>query len=139
VRPGSFASLRTVLPDRKRMYVLPMKLRLNEWALAGDWHMNDDSSVLNVAHGKLAYRFHARDVRLSMGAKTRGPGVAFRVTIDGKPPGAAHGVDVNADGFGLLGAKRPYQLIGQDGANEHRQVEIEFLDSGAEVFVFTFR
>src|SRR3954470_4479809 len=107
-RSGSFASLRNVLPDRKRTYVLPMKLRPNEWALAGDWRMEDDSSVLSGARGKVAYQIQAHHVHLTMGAKTHGAAIPFRVTLDGKAPGGAHGADVDADGFGLLDEQRAY-------------------------------
>src|SRR5262249_47492481 len=86
-RSGSFASLRDVLPHRKRLFAFPMKLKLNEWALAGDWAMTDESTVSSAANGRIAYRFHARDVHLVMGPKARGAKIPFRVTIDGQPPG----------------------------------------------------
>jgi hypothetical protein len=60
------------------------------------------------------------------------------VALDGVPPGASRGVDVDADGYGTLDQPRMYQLIRQPGKIEPRLFEIEFLDPGAEVFVFTF-
>jgi hypothetical protein len=39
--------------------------------------------------------------------------VRFRVLIDGKPPGAAHGVDVDEQGNGKLTEQRLYQSIRQ--------------------------
>ena len=62
----------------------------------------------------------------------------FRVLIDGKPPGAAHGSDVDEQGNGTLTEQRLYQLIRQPGPIADRQFEIEFLDPGAEAFAFTF-
>jgi hypothetical protein len=73
-----------------------------------------------------------------MGPAKRGASVRFRVTIDGQPPGASHGVDIDAAGLGTLDAQRMYQLIRQPAPIEDRQFEIEFLDAGAEVFSFTF-
>ena len=64
--------------------------------------------------------------------------VRFRVLIDGKPPGAAHGSDVDADGNGTATEQRLYQLIRQPKPIVDRQFEIEFLDPGVEVFSFTF-
>jgi hypothetical protein len=113
-------------------------LQLNEWTLAGEWQTRSGSAVLMKSNGRIVYRFHARDLHLVMGPATRGPSVRFRVTIDGQPPGASHGVDIDAAGLGTLDAQRMYQLIRQPAPIEDRQFEIEFLDAGAEVFSFTF-
>jgi hypothetical protein len=93
---------------------------------------------MNEANGRIAYRFHARDLHLVMGPATRGTSVRFRVLIDGQPPGAAHGIDVDDEGNGTLTEQRLYQLIRQPPPVAERQLEIEFLDAGVEVFAFTF-
>jgi hypothetical protein len=96
------------------------------------------STVLNAANGRIAYRFHARDLHLVMGPAARGTSVRFRVLIDGQPPGAAHGTDVDGQGDGTVIEQRLYQLIRQPEPIADRQFEIEFLDSGVEAFSFTF-
>ena len=63
---------------------------------------------------------------------------AFRVLIDRKPPGADHSVDAGADGNGTITEERLYQLVRQSKSVAERQFEIEFLDSGAQAFAFTF-
>jgi hypothetical protein len=60
------------------------------------------------------------------------------VRIDGKPPGASRGVDVDEQGYGTLDYPRMYQLIRQAGPVADRLFEIEFLDPGAEAFSFSF-
>jgi thiol-disulfide isomerase/thioredoxin len=137
-RASSFVSVRSVLPDRSRLYAYPSQFGHNTWALAGSWKLGTDSALSLAARGKIAYRFHARDLHLVMGPETRGVAIPFRVTLDGKPPGAAHGVDIDAQGRGVLDAQRMYQLIRQPGMIEDRLFEIEFLEPGAELFVFTF-
>jgi hypothetical protein len=134
----SSASVREVLPDRSRVYAFPAHLRLNEWALSGRWRINPDSVASENANARITLRFHARDLHLVMGAQAHGAAIPFRVTIDGMPPGAARGVDVDADGRGAMDGHRMYQLIRQTERIEDRRFEIEFLDSGAQVFVFTF-
>ncbi|MGD0110173.1 MAG: hypothetical protein ABSC06_40095 [Rhodopila sp.] len=67
-----------------------------------------------------------------------GDWVRFRVLIDGQPAGTAHGVDVDEQGNGTVSEQRMYQLIRQPAPIVDRQFEIEFLDPGVEVFVFTF-
>ena len=62
----------------------------------------------------------------------------FRVLIDGQPPGAAHGIDVDEQGYGTVTEQRLYQLIRQPKPIADRQFEIEFLDPGVEAFAFTF-
>ncbi|MGE5512957.1 MAG: hypothetical protein ACM31O_17110 [Bacteroidota bacterium] len=61
-----------------------------------------------------------------------------RVRIDGKPPGSAHGNDVDDLGSGILSEQRLYQLIRRREPVADRLFEIEFLDPGAEVYAFTF-
>ncbi|HEX8118294.1 MAG TPA: hypothetical protein VF521_13545, partial [Pyrinomonadaceae bacterium] len=73
-----------------------------------------------------------------MGPSSRGTPVRFRVTLDGQPAGAAHGVDVDERGDGVITDQRLYQLIRQPKPIEARRFEIEFLDAGAEAFAFTF-
>jgi hypothetical protein len=60
------------------------------------------------------------------------------VLLDGQPPGASHGVDVEEDGSGVLADGRLYQLIRQPGDVRERTIEITFLEPGAEAYVFTF-
>jgi hypothetical protein len=67
-----------------------------------------------------------------------GASVRYRVLIDGKPPGATHGVDVDDQGYGSITEPRLYQLIRQQGAIDDREFEIEFLDAGVAAFDFTF-
>jgi thiol-disulfide isomerase/thioredoxin len=110
-RTENFASPGGALLDKPRMYELPARLRLNEWALSGDWTMKKDTAVLNESSGRITYRFHARDLHLVMGPAAPGTSLKFRVLIDGQPPGAAHGVDVDEQGYGIVTQQRLYQLI----------------------------
>jgi hypothetical protein len=134
----NYASLGRAVLDKPRMYQLPATLRLNEWGLSGDWTMKKEAAVLNTPNGGIAYRFQARDLHLVMGPAAPGSSVRFRVLIDGRPPGAAHGLDVDEQGNGAITEQRLYQLIRQAKPIVDRQFEIEFLDPGVEAFAFTF-
>jgi hypothetical protein len=134
----NFASPGGAVPDRRKVYSTPVRLRLNQWVLSGDWTMGRQAVVLNQATGKIAYRFHARDLHLVMGPVARGATVRFRVRIDGHAPGASHGVDIDDQGNGTATDQRLYQLIRQTKPIANRQFEIEFLDSGVEALAFTF-
>jgi hypothetical protein len=94
--------------------------------------------VLNRADGRIAFRFHARDVNLVMGPRSRGTSVPFRVLVDGEPPGAAHGLDVDEQGHGTLSQQRLYQLIRERESIADRTFEMTFLAPGVEAYVFTF-
>jgi thiol-disulfide isomerase/thioredoxin len=134
----NFASPGGTARNKARVYAPPSRLGLNHWALAGDWTVGKEAIVPNKAHGRIAYCFHARDVNLVMGAATRGASVRYRVLLDGQPPGAAHGTDVDGQGNGMVVEQRLYQLIRQMQPIVDRQFEIEFLDPGVEAFDFTF-
>ena len=84
------------------------------------------------------FRFHARDLHLVLGPAGGKTPVHFRVTLDGKPPGDAHGMDTDAHGNGMVTTQRLYQLIRQSGAIADRTFTIEFLDPGVQAYSFTF-
>jgi len=137
-RTENFASPGGAKEGVHRVYALPARLKLNHWALSGDWTVEKGAAILNKANGRIAYRFHARDLHLVMGPAARGTSVRFRVLIDGQPAGPAHGSDVDAQGAGTVTGQRLYQLIRQPGPIVDRQFEIEFLDPGVAAFSFTF-
>ena len=68
---------------------------------------------------------------------TLGP-VGFRISIDGAPPGADHGVDVDAAGRGSVREDGLYQLVRQTRPVVDRTFEIEFVDAGVRAYAFTF-
>jgi thiol-disulfide isomerase/thioredoxin len=121
-----------------RVNATATRLRLNQWAAAGEWMQKKQALALSKANGRIALRFHARDLHLVMGPVVAGSTIRFRVLIDGKPPGAAHGGDVDAQGNGTLTEHRMYQLIRQPTPIADRTFEIEFFDPGVEAFAFTF-
>ena len=105
---------------------------------AGDWTMANEVTIWSKAAGRIACRFHARDVHLVMGPLRQESPVRFRVSIDGQRPGPAQGLDVDDSGSGTVVEQRLYQLIRQPGPIVDRTLEIEFLDAGVEAFAFTF-
>jgi hypothetical protein len=121
----------------RRAYELPAPLPLNHWALAGEWTIGREKVVLDKAGGSIAFRFHARDAHLVLSSRAGNP-IRFRVLLDGEAPGASHGVDVDADGNGLLRHGRLYQLVREHDAVRDRELAITFLEPGAEAYVFTF-
>jgi thiol-disulfide isomerase/thioredoxin len=123
--------------DEPRSYVAPESLQLNTWALAGSWTIEERASVLHDAGGRIAFRFHARDVHLVLRSRA-GTAVPFRVLVDGEAPGPANGLDVDEEGRGTLLQPRLYQLVREPGSITDRTFEIAFLDAGVEAYVFTF-
>jgi thiol-disulfide isomerase/thioredoxin len=135
-RAERFVSPGGLLQDKLKTYARA-PLQLNDWALEGTW-VDKPQSALSFASGaKIQFRFHARDLHLVLGSASGKP-VRFRVTLDGKAPGGDAGVDVDANGIGMVKEQRLYQLIRQKGAIRDRIFTIEFLDPGVEAFSFTF-
>jgi len=137
-RTQNFASPHGADRDRRRVYAAPAQLALNQWALVGEWTIGRQATALSSPKGRIVYRFHARDLHLVMGPPRQGLSLRFRVSIDGHPPGPAHGIDADEAGNGTVVESRLYQLIRQPGPIVDRQFEIEFLDAGVETFAFTF-
>jgi hypothetical protein len=143
IRAKNFASPGGFSEDDAQFYQAPARLELNEWALMGRWKNEGQIATLLSATGGIVYRFHARDLHLVLGPGSLGPGkegrpVRFRVTLDGKPPGADHGADTDANGNGTVTESRLYQLIRQQGGARDRVFRIEFFAPGAQAFAFTF-
>jgi thiol-disulfide isomerase/thioredoxin len=137
-RTANSASAGGMVPDERHLYGPPAALRRNQWALSGDWTVRGQAAVLNRAGGTVACRFHARDLHLVMGPVVRGDGVRFRVTLDGRPPGPAHGTDTDDAGEGRVTDPRLYQLIRQPGPVTDRTFEIAFLDPRVRGYALTF-
>jgi thiol-disulfide isomerase/thioredoxin len=134
----NFSSPGGIVFDKPHNYTTPKHLQLNQWALDGDWTMREEAATLNKAGGRVTHHFHARDVNFILGPIKPGDAVRFRVLIDGHAPGAAHGIDVDAQGNGKVNEQGMYQLIRQPGPIIDRDVTIEFLDPGVQAFDFTF-
>jgi thiol-disulfide isomerase/thioredoxin len=126
--------------DRTQHFIspAPAHLPLNSWSLSGDWTVGKEAIELNRANGQFIYQFHARDLNLIMGPAKPGTSVRFRVLLDGHPPDAAHGSDVDANGDGTVSEQRTYQLIRQPKPIVDRRFEIEFFGPGVQAFDVTF-
>jgi thiol-disulfide isomerase/thioredoxin len=137
-RTEGFASVGGTIPGKPHVYTVPARLGLNQWALSGDWTIEQEATTLNAANGRIVCRFHARDLNLVMGPAASGGPVRCRVLIDGQPPGEAHGADVDGEGNTMATYQRVYQLIRQPGPITDRTFEITFLDTGVQAYCFTF-
>jgi thiol-disulfide isomerase/thioredoxin len=113
-------------------------LALNQWALGGTWSVGEEAAMLEAAGGSITFRFQARDVNLVLAPPAAGAPVGFAVTLDGQPPGDAHGLDVDESGEGAVVEPRMYQLVRRRGADARRDFEITFRDPGVRAYVFTF-
>jgi cytochrome c biogenesis protein CcdA/thiol-disulfide isomerase/thioredoxin len=127
-----------LVPDKVKAYSPPSQLALNDWSLEGQWTVGAERAVSNAPASRIVYRFHARDLHLVLGPGADGKPVRFKVLIDGKPPGDAHGIDVAPDGSGSVTEQRLYQLVRQSAGVTDRTFSIEFLDPGVSAYAFTF-
>jgi thiol-disulfide isomerase/thioredoxin len=134
----AFASPGGVRRDSEQVYRPPRLLPLNQWSLAGAWTVGEEFATAGGRSGKIAHRFHARDLHMVLAPSAPNRPVRFRVRLDDAPPDADHGWDVAADGSGMVKEARMYQLIRQARPVADRTFEIEFLDPGVRAYVFTF-
>jgi len=137
-RTQNFVSPNGSILDTSYAYAAPTRLRLNHWALSGDWTVERQAVVGNQAGGRILYRFQARDLNLVMAPPAPESPIRFAVLIDGQPPDAAHGTDVDDQGNGTVADPRLYQLVRQPGPVTERTFEITFLDPGVQAYAFTF-
>ncbi|WP_158886181.1 cytochrome c biogenesis protein DipZ [Rhodanobacter sp. L36] len=119
-------------------YHAPAAMVANQWSLDGHWNVHAENAQLEKAGGRIVYRFRGRDLHLVLGPGNDNKPIRFRVTIDGKPPGADHGMDTDADGNGSVTTQRLYQLVRQASGSGERLFTIEFLDPDVGAYAFTF-
>jgi cytochrome c biogenesis protein CcdA/thiol-disulfide isomerase/thioredoxin len=119
-------------------YRAPATLPSGQWSLDGRWTVRAEHAQAERAGSRIVYRFRGRDLHLVLGPGADGKPVRFRITLDGKPPGDDHGMDVDADGYGTVTEQRLYQLVRQRRGTGERQFEITFLDPGVRAYAFTF-
>jgi cytochrome c biogenesis protein CcdA/thiol-disulfide isomerase/thioredoxin len=137
-RTQNFASPGGLNQDDPQLYRTPADLKLNQWALGGKWQDEDQVATSVAAAGSISYRFHARDLHLVLGPAADGKPVRFRITIDDHAPGADHGLDTDAQGYGVVRENRLYQLVRQQSSILDRTFRIEFLVPGVRAYSFTF-
>jgi cytochrome c biogenesis protein CcdA/thiol-disulfide isomerase/thioredoxin len=119
-------------------YRAPPDPGLNDWGLSGSWQLDAERAVATAASAGIVFRFRARDLNLVLGSADPRRAVRFRVTIDGRAPGADHGVDVQPDGTGSVREQRLYQLLRLEHPQGEHLFAIEFLDAPVQAYSFTF-
>jgi cytochrome c biogenesis protein CcdA/thiol-disulfide isomerase/thioredoxin len=137
-RAEHFVPETSLVPDKVSAYSAPSQLALNDWSLDGQWNVGPERATSSAPASRIVYRFHARDLHLVLGPGADGKPVRFKVLVDGKAPGDAHGTDVAPDGSGSVTEQRLYQLVRQTGGVTDRTFSIEFLDPGVSAYAFTF-
>ena len=97
---------------------------------------------IDVTEGKLVDEGPTRTLEgnalLTDDAAAAGKPVRFRVTLGGVPPKMDAGMDVDADGNGVVREHRLYQLVREKGPVSEQEFVIEFLDPGVDAYSFTF-
>ena len=136
--PPSTLMQAPVVNDASSLYRLPATLAANQWGLEGQWMVSEEAARLDAPGGRIVYQFRGRDLHLVMAPRFGGKPVRFQILIDGKAPGADHGVDLDANGNGIVTEQRLYQLVRQSDGNAERRFEIIFLDPGVQAYAFTF-
>ena len=137
-RTENFASLGGPNVDKRHVYAAPQRLKLNQWALSGDWTMKQEAThpppaartdhvLLPRARPQSRHRpIRARHVRAlpRIDRRTGTKQCAWK----------RH----RCAGQRRRAEQRMYQLIRQPKPIVDRQFAIELLDAGAEAFCFTF-
>jgi cytochrome c biogenesis protein CcdA/thiol-disulfide isomerase/thioredoxin len=124
--------------DKLKLYRTPADFDLNDWALSGEWMDGKQFAIAQASGAAISFRFHSRDLHLVLGPGKDAAPIRFRVTLGGKEPGADHGADTDAAGYGVVTENRLYQLVRQQSAVRDRTFRIEFLVPGVQAYSFTF-
>ncbi len=135
-RASGFLPAGGLVRDQPHVFQAAATLALTQWTLSGNWTVTAHQATLNMTGGRVLFRFHARDLHLVL----RGPGspgkpIRFRILVDGHPPGADHGADVDAQGQGTIDGQRLYQLVRQQGPDRRSQLRDRVHEPGRRGFL----
>ena len=126
-----FASPETIKQDTQGTYTSPSALGNNEFAYSGNWNVMEEYT--NPQKGaKLTLNFESKEVFLVM--RTKGTPAKIKVYLDNKMQ--EFGED-NINGVVIVDNDQLYKLINLTTAGRHI-LRLEFEDSNAELFAFTF-
>lgn len=105
-------------------YTLPPTLARNEFALEGQWELQDDKAVLVGGKGKIQLHFSAGKV--FMVADSNDTPVRLKISVDGQPVREI-----------TVSASQMYTLFDSEAYTDHTLL-IEIEGQGFEAFTFTF-
>jgi cytochrome c biogenesis protein CcdA/thiol-disulfide isomerase/thioredoxin len=126
-----------VTPLQPGTHVYPGSTNLdpNEFALKGNWSVNQESATAQAPSGTIQSRFQAADVYLVMTSQGNVPR-QVRVLLDGQPiPVNEAGQDVHGAAVTVQG-QRLYSLVSLPNAQQHT-LTVE-LPAGVSAYDFTF-
>jgi hypothetical protein len=63
-RAENFASSERFARDLRKTYNPPARPALNQWGLGGLWNVGSESATLELAPGRIVFRFHSRDLHM---------------------------------------------------------------------------
>ena len=130
-RTEHFASPETIKKNALGTYSTPANLGSNEFAYEGAWNVMEEYA--NPQKGsKLYLNFDAQEVFLVM--RTKGASAKVKVYID--DAFQYFGTD-NVDGMVTVTKDTLYKLIKLPASGKHN-LRLEFEDSNAEIYAFTF-
>lgn len=139
-RADNFGSPGSLRRDALQTYTAPADPDEGSFYLSGTWRVESERAVLVGETGGIAYRYHASNANLVMGAP--GGKVRAEVTIDGAPvPVGLRGTDVIEEGgktYVDVTGQRLYSLIDAKGDYGSRTLRLRFLAPGVEAYAFTF-
>jgi cytochrome c biogenesis protein CcdA/thiol-disulfide isomerase/thioredoxin len=131
-RIDRFASPETISDSKLASYTIPEKVGNNQFAYGGQWTIS--AEYANPQEGsELVLNFESKEVFLVMGPAGEEP-ARVRVYVDGEMQ--YFGED-NENGIVTVDSDRLYKLVDLPSPGRHI-LRLEFLDSNAEIFAFTF-
>ncbi|HMR55624.1 MAG TPA: hypothetical protein PKD34_03475, partial [Candidatus Doudnabacteria bacterium] len=107
----------------EQIYAFPRTLQRNRFALEGRWKIEPEAAIHTSGFGRIRLNFNA--AKVFMVAQSEKP-VTLKIYVDGE---LQKGVTItNSDLYPLF----------ESSIGQNRTMEIEFPDSGVQVFTFTF-
>lgn len=132
-RAENFASTQSVSKDISAHYSFPETLKMNQWALQGDWSIYADRIIANSAGATIKLRFSAANVYAVMSVKTP---VTVSVSLNDKPLINHAGKDVTHSEIRVT-SDRLYHVLSFSQESEG-YLTLTAQSPGLEIYTFTF-
>ncbi len=134
-RMTGLVSPERVVPNKTTTFTAPVTIKRNTFAMSGTWTIGAQRAM-PATGAVLTYHFDATELFLVMRPKTPGAVAKIKITLDEKDVSEFAGSDVT-NGMVTVDSDRLYKLIKLPAIGPHI-LKLEFLDSNAELYAFTF-
>ncbi len=134
-RAENFSSNEPVTQNKDARYSFPSQLKIDHWALLGNWSIMADRIIANQENAAIEINFHAQKLFMVMGNATN-KAIHVKLLLNGKSLNVEKGKDV-LDSSVVVNKHSIYEIVSLNKSQD-AILQAIVLEPGLEIYTFTF-